>query len=104
MGSFGLRPGQPREPSPTVTPVNITPDTRQRLIVAVKRFVDEELDQEIGDLKASVLLDRVLEEVAPTVYNQAVADVQRHLASIMHDLDSTCFMPEPDPRGSRSFR
>lgn len=32
------------------------------------------MDEEIGDLQADLLLDYVLGEIGPTVYNRAIAD------------------------------
>lgn len=61
-------------------------ETRDRAIASIKRFVSEELDQEIGDLKADMVLDFFLREIAPSVYNRAVEDAQKHLVARLEEM------------------
>ena len=74
--------------------IELTEDHRQALILSLKQYSAEELDQDIEDLKASFLLDFILKEVGPAIYNSAVADVQAHMQEIVSELDGTCFEPE----------
>lgn len=60
-------------------PSELSKDTRDRMVASIKRFAREELDADWGDLKAGLLLDFFLHEIAPSVYNQAVADAQAHM-------------------------
>ena len=75
-------------------PITIPPETRKRLIVSLKRYAAENLDEEIGDLKAGLLLDYCLQEIGPPVYNQAIADAQSYLAERLADLDAVCHQDE----------
>ena len=74
--------------------LELSKDVRERLISSIKQYFTEELDQDIGDLKASFLLNFILKEVGPAIYNRAVADVQAHMQEIVSELDGTCFEPE----------
>ncbi|MFC2082850.1 DUF2164 domain-containing protein [Candidatus Bipolaricaulota bacterium] len=74
--------------------IEIPKELRDQLINSIKQYFAESLDQEIGELKASLLLDYVLKEVGPTIYNHAVADVQARMQEIISELDGTCFEPE----------
>ena len=74
--------------------IKLSKDTEKQLIVSIKRFTVEYMDNEIGDLKASFLLDFCLREVGPCVYNLAIGDAQTHLHSRVDDLDGSCFEPE----------
>ena len=74
--------------------IKLSKDTEEQLIVSIKRFVAEHMDDEIGDLKASLLLDFCLREVGPCVYNLAIGDAQTHLHNHVDDLDGSCFEPE----------
>ncbi len=67
---------------------------RERMIASIKQYFTEELDQDIGDLKASFLLNFILKEVGPVIYNSAVTDVQARMQEIVSELDDTCFEPE----------
>jgi len=74
--------------------ITLKDETRKDLMVSIKRYVAENLDQDIGDLKAGLLLDYVLEEIAPSVYNQAIQDAQRYFQERATDLEGVCFEPE----------
>ena len=74
--------------------IEIPKELRDQLISSIKQYFAESLDQDIGELKASLLLDYVLKEIAPTIYNHAVADVQARMQEIISELDGTCFKPE----------
>ena len=75
-------------------PIQLPKDTEQQLIASIQRFFVEQMDDEIGGLKASFLLDFCLREVGPCIYNQAIADAQRHLQDRVADLEGSCFEPE----------
>ena len=53
-------------------------------------YAEENLDEEIGDLKATLFLDFCLREIGPSVYNQAIADAQIYLQERLIDLDGVC--------------
>lgn len=73
----------------------VLPDeTRTELVAALKRYFSDERDEEIGDLQATFLLDFVLKEVGPSVYNQAIKDAQATLSRTVADLDVTLYEPE----------
>lgn len=74
--------------------IELEKEARGRLIASIKRYFEESLEQEIGDLKAALLLDYVLKEIGPSVYNQAVADAQARMAEIVDEIDETCYEPE----------
>ena len=78
----------------TTMPINLSADTTKRLIVSIKRYAAENLDEEIGDLKAGLLLDYVLKEIGPAIYNQAIADAQSYFTGRVADLDGVCHEPE----------
>jgi uncharacterized protein (DUF2164 family) len=74
--------------------IKLPPETEKRLYASIKRFFEEKLDDEIGDLKARLVLGYFLREIGPTVYNQAVADAQGWVQGKVADLDGSCFEPE----------
>jgi uncharacterized protein (DUF2164 family) len=74
--------------------IEISPETRKRLIASLKRYSAENLDEELGDLKAGLLLDYCLTEIGPAVYNQAIADAQSYFTDRVADLEGVCHEPE----------
>lgn len=69
---------------------------KQQSIESIKRYFEEKLDEEIGDLKASLFLDFCLQEICPSVYNQAIIDARSFLEDKLSDLEDTCYEPEFD--------
>ena len=75
-------------------PITLPPETAKQLQASIRRFTAEHLDEEIGDLKAGLLLDFCLAEVGAVVYNQAIADAQQYFQARTADLDGVCYQPE----------
>ncbi|MEZ5421187.1 MAG: DUF2164 domain-containing protein [Vicinamibacterales bacterium] len=75
-------------------PIALTPEATKQLVASIKRFAAEHLDDEIGDLKAALLLDFCLAEVGAVVYNQAIADAQAYFQARTADLEGVCYQPE----------
>lgn len=77
-------------------PIELTKEDQTRLIGAIQAYSQENLDEEMGDLKAALFLEFCLKEIGPAVYNQAVADAQAYLQDRVIELDSVCFAPDGD--------
>ncbi len=71
--------------------IKLEQETHARVIASIKRFFAEHMDDEVGDLKASLLLDFALREIGPSIYNQAVADAQARIHEAVVDLDGSCY-------------
>ena len=84
--------------------VTLDSETKKRLLPSIKQYVAKNLEQEIGDLQAGLLLDYFLREIAPSVYNQAIRDAQAHLQERVSDLESVCFEKEFDYWPDRAAR
>ncbi|HET6351838.1 MAG TPA: DUF2164 domain-containing protein [Coriobacteriia bacterium] len=76
--------------------IKLSPDTEQYLLESIKRFFLEELEEDIGDLKARTVLEFCAREVGPSVYNQAIADAQAYIERAVSDLGGVQFEPEFD--------
>ena len=68
-------------------PISLSAEDRAQAVHSLRRYAEAELEAPLGDLAAGLLLDFVLEEIGPAVYNRALADAQRHLAARLADLD-----------------
>ena len=80
--------------------IELEKDVHTRIIGLIKQYFAEELEQDIGDLKATLILSFILREIGPFIYNQAVHDVQTRMQDIVSELDGTCFEPESTHRKS----
>lgn len=75
-------------------PIALAPDAQQQALASIKRFFLEELDQDVGDLKAGTALEFFLRELAPTVYNRAIQDAQGYMQERALDLEGVCHQDE----------
>lgn len=75
-------------------PIEIEKETEKKLIASIKRYFTENLEDEIGDLKAKLLLDYCLQEIGPCIYNQAITDAQTYMQDKVVDLDVSLYEPE----------
>ena len=66
--------------------IKLQKDAEKRIIGSIRKFFADELETDIGDLKAHLVLDFFLKEVSPTVYNQAVKDAQSYFQDKVSDL------------------
>jgi uncharacterized protein (DUF2164 family) len=71
--------------------IKLDPETKARFVASIRRYFAENLDEDIGGLKASLLLDFVLAEIGPSIYNRAVADASARMQDAALELDSTCY-------------
>jgi uncharacterized protein (DUF2164 family) len=74
--------------------ITLADDARKQSIASIKRYFLEELDQDIGELKAGLVLEFFLKEIAPTIYNGAIGDAQAYLRDRLVDLEGTCVAAE----------
>lgn len=49
-------------------------------------YFSEELDQDLGDLASQLLVDFIIEELAPHVYNQGIEDAYTYIRDKAEDL------------------
>ena len=74
--------------------ITLAPDVQKQLVSSIKRYATEQLEQEIGDLQAGLLLDYVLKEIGPSIYNKAIGDAQAYFQDRLADLEATCYEKE----------
>ena len=74
--------------------ITLSPDHTKQLQASIKRYVAENLDEEIGDLKAALFLEFCVAEIGAVVYNQAIMDAQAYFQERANDLEGVCHMPE----------
>ncbi len=68
------------------TIISIKKEKRDEMIPAIKNYFLTEREEEIGDLRAGLILDFILEELAPEFYNQGVSDSYTYMQDTIEDL------------------
>lgn len=67
--------------------IALTQADRAQAVASIERYFREHMDEKIGNIAASGLLGFFLEEIGPSIYNQAVADAQERLQARVAELD-----------------
>jgi uncharacterized protein (DUF2164 family) len=67
--------------------IELPDQARIEAIASIERYFRENMEEKIGNVAASGLLGFFLEEVGPSIYNKAVADVQERMQMRISDLD-----------------
>jgi uncharacterized protein (DUF2164 family) len=67
--------------------IKLEKETQKQAIDSIQRYFDLNLEERIGNLQAAALLDFLLEEIGPSIYNQAVRDAQEQMQLRVQELD-----------------
>jgi uncharacterized protein (DUF2164 family) len=74
-------------------PIELTKEEVADVIPSLRRYLKEELELEISEMRAKFLLNYFLKEIAPFAYNQGVKDAESYFRGRVEDLSGTCFEP-----------
>ncbi len=77
--------------------IDLHPDLRAELQAHLRSYLNDALepDDEIGDLKASLILDFILDQIGPGIYNQALNDLQQHVMVRLSDAVDALYKAPP---------
>ena len=67
--------------------IDLSKEERSQAIASIERYFLQQMDQKIGNIAAGGLLGFMLEEIGPSIYNKAVADVQERLQARIAEVD-----------------
>jgi uncharacterized protein (DUF2164 family) len=67
--------------------IELSKPLRAEALASLERYLRENFEERVGNIAAGALLSFFIEEVGPSIYNQAVADVQERLAARVQELD-----------------
>ena len=81
--------------------ITISDDARTQATASLRAYLAEHWEEDVGELKAGLLLDFILTELGPTVYNQAIADARAFLDERVEDMAAVCHREEFPSVGRR---
>ncbi|OPJ62879.1 DUF2164 domain-containing protein [Clostridium oryzae] len=64
----------------------ITDEKKKEMISSIKEYFLDDRDEEIGDLAAGMILNFIIDELAPEFYNQGVFDSYKYMNERIEDL------------------
>lgn len=74
--------------------IKLDDERRKVLSAKVQGYFKNEYDESIGELKADLVVDFFIKELAPQIYNQAVDDAYAFMQDKLIDLEGTLYIPE----------
>ena len=74
--------------------ITLSKDSLAKLKPSLVRFFEEELDVDLGEMKTVLVLDYMLKDIGPLVYNQAIKDAEKFVAERVMDLEGSCYEKE----------
>jgi len=91
--------------------IELTKEAKQTAIESLQKYFEVNLDEPLGNLAAGALLQFILEEIGPSIYNKGVADAQERMQARVSELDSEVYADEfqywrnrdRQPKGRRGF-
>lgn len=67
--------------------IELNKDASKQAVLSIERYFLENMDEKIGNIQAAALLNFFVEEIGPSIYNQAVLDVQERLQARVMEVD-----------------
>ena len=72
-------------------PIELSREARQAAAAGLRKVLTEELDVEIGALQAEMVLDRLVLDLGPVIYNRALSDARAVIAAKAEDMDEALY-------------
>jgi len=73
--------------------IELTTQESADAIHSLKKYCASEMDEELTDLRAKLLLDFIFKEFGPFAYNLGVKHAEEFFRNRLEDLPATCFEP-----------
>lgn len=67
--------------------IKLSKDAHKDAVSSIERYFRENMEEPIGNLAAGALLGFFLEEIGPSIYNQAVTDAQERIQARVMEVD-----------------
>lgn len=68
--------------------IKLNKEKKEYMISEIKTYFLKERDEEIGDLASSLILDFVIEKLAPEFFNQGLAEAHKYMSERLEDVFS----------------
>jgi uncharacterized protein (DUF2164 family) len=81
--------------------ITLSDPARRQAIASLQEYAAAELDRELSDLQATLLLDHIVADLGPAIYNQAAADARAYLEERSADLEAALHKAEFPKSGRR---
>jgi Uncharacterized conserved protein len=66
--------------------LKIPKEERKQIINRIKKYFEDEREEEIGDLSAELILSFIEKEIGPYFYNLAIKDAYTYMSESIEDI------------------
>lgn len=74
--------------------IELSKQARADAVASIQQYFERNMPEPIGELPAGLLLNFIVEEIGPAIYNKAVADAQSRLTVRVADLSGELYEDE----------
>lgn len=67
--------------------IELTKEVKQNALESLQKYFEVKMDEPLGNLAGGALLNFILEEIGPSIYNKGVADAQERMQTRLSELD-----------------
>ena len=67
--------------------IELTKEAKQTALESLQKYFAENMEEPLGNLAGGALLNFILEEIGPSLYNKGVADAQERMQVRISELD-----------------
>ena len=67
--------------------IELTKEAKQTALESLQKYFAENMEEPLGNLAGGALLNFILEEIGPSIYNKGVADAQERMQARISELD-----------------
>jgi len=75
--------------------------SRKQAVASLRSYSAENFDTELSELQATLLLDHILADIGPAIYNQAASDARAYVEERAADLEAALHKSEFPASGRR---
>lgn len=66
--------------------IELSKEDYKKCVEHLVYYFETELDEPIGELRAAIFLDFILEQIGPSIYNQGIVDMQTYMSERVEDM------------------
>jgi uncharacterized protein (DUF2164 family) len=68
--------------------IKLSREKKEEMIAEIKDYFLKEKEEELGNLAANLVLDFIIDKLAPEFYNQGVIDSYKYMTGRIEDMQS----------------
>lgn len=74
--------------------IKLKSEVEEQLSGSLRRYWKQEEDDDLGELRAKMFLKFIIEEIGPSIYNQAIQDAQEYMQEKASEMEISCYAEE----------